>query len=126
MTTGNNNNSNSVSSAQANNNLSNASQPAALNRSTNLANTPRSALSNGGHLPSPMNSMSMPGAQKAAMAAQQNWRQGLNNNPVPPMNQADPAMLKDLAMMNTLAAGFNGGVNGMNINNMANLAAMAK
>ncbi|PLW14232.1 hypothetical protein PCANC_14506 [Puccinia coronata f. sp. avenae] len=125
MTTGNNNNSNSVSSAQVNNNLSNASQPAALNRSTNLANTPRSALSNGGHLPSPMNSMSMPGAQKAAMAAQQNWRQGLNNNPVPPMNQADPALLKDLAMMNTLAAGFNGGVNGMNINNMANLAAMA-
>jgi hypothetical protein len=73
-----------------------------------------------------MNAQSMMGAQKAAVAAQQNWRQGLNSASMPSMNQPDPNMLKDLAMMNTLAAGLNGGINGMNMNGMANLAAVAK
>ncbi|KAI7958634.1 hypothetical protein MJO28_002425 [Puccinia striiformis f. sp. tritici] len=118
-----NTNNNSVGSNQGNNLLTNSTNQSATQ--TRLPNPPRSAISNGAPLPSPMNPQSMLGAQKAAVAAQQNWRQGLNSAPLPPMNQNDPAMLKDLAMMNQLAAGLNGGMNGMNMNGMANLAAMA-
>ncbi|KAA1079081.1 hypothetical protein PGT21_030969 [Puccinia graminis f. sp. tritici] len=120
-----NTNNNSVGSAQANNLSTNTSQSATHNPNTNPVNTPRSAMSNGMPLSSPMNAQSMLGAQKAAVAAQQNWRQGLNSASMPSMNQPDPTMLKDLAMMNTLAAGLNGGINGMNMNGMANLAAVA-
>lgn len=121
VTSGMNTSSNGAGLSQGSNHLSdNTSQSAAQIRSPNP-----SAIGTAAPSPIPMTSQSMPGAQKAAMAAQQNWRQKLNSPSVPPTNQADPAMLKDLAMMNTLTAGFNAGVNGMNINGMANLAAMA-
>lgn len=84
---------------------------------------PRSALhaNNTGGLPSPMSTQSLINAQQAAMAAQQNWRNGLNSPNVAAATP-DPSMVNNLAMMNTLA-GLN---SGMNLNGMANMAAMAK
>ncbi|KAG0148173.1 hypothetical protein CROQUDRAFT_41826 [Cronartium quercuum f. sp. fusiforme G11] len=84
---------------------------------------PRSALhanNVGGGMPSPISTQSLLNAQQAAMAAQQNWRNGLNSPGIQNVGN-DPTMVNNLAMMNTLA-GFNGG---MNINGMANMAAMA-
>ncbi|KNZ63828.1 hypothetical protein VP01_1097g3 [Puccinia sorghi] len=120
-TSGINTRSNGAGLSQGSNHLSEkTSQSTAQTRSPNP-----SVIGTAAPSPTPMTSQPMPGAQKAAMAAQQNWRQKLNSPSVPPTNQPDPALLKDLAMMNTLTAGFNAGVNGMNINGMANLAAMA-
>ncbi|KAH9807886.1 hypothetical protein DFH28DRAFT_710935 [Melampsora americana] len=130
MTSGQNSNNNSQSGMSSS--MGHASAPhiytgngqGMQNRTGGLSNSyggPRSALhsSGGGGMPSPMTTQSLLNAQQAAMAAQQNWRNGLNSPNV--SNAApDPTMVNNLAMMNTLA-GFNGG---MNLNGMANMAAM--
>lgn len=83
----------------------------------NVGRTGLSSSINAGSLSSPLSSQSLLNSQQAAMAAQQNWRNGLNS-PGMAMNAPDSNMV---AMMNTLA-GMNGG---MNVNGIANLAAMA-
>ncbi|MBW0523449.1 hypothetical protein O181_063164 [Austropuccinia psidii MF-1] len=94
-----------------------------LGQSTASANGPRVGLTSSPALPlpSPLTAQSLLGAQQAAMAAQQNWRNGLSSPNLPVMGPPDASLVNNYNMMNTLA-GLNGGVN---MNGLANLAAMA-
>ncbi|PLW53290.1 hypothetical protein PCANC_06183 [Puccinia coronata f. sp. avenae] len=79
------------------------------------------SASSGPTLTNLMSAQPFLGASQPAMAAQQQWRNGLSSPNTQSLNSPDPAMVNNLAMMNTLA-GLNGG---MDMNSMANLAAMA-
>jgi len=101
--------------------------PGMLSRTMPSSNNTSSAhlssamsASSGPALPNHMSAQSMLGASQTAMAAQQHWRNGLNSPNTQSLNSPDPTMLNNLAMMNTLA-GLNGG---MDMNSIANLAAM--
>ncbi|OAV98692.1 hypothetical protein PTTG_07709 [Puccinia triticina 1-1 BBBD Race 1] len=123
---GTNKNSNSVGSPQPDRLFRNSTgQSAAKNGNKNPTNTNLSAMRNGKTLYSPMNPQYMLGAQKGAVATQNNWHQGLKSASMASMNQHDPNMLNELVMLNTLTAGINGETNGVNLNGMANLAAMS-
>lgn len=111
------NNSTAVNQTSSSNPVStHQGQSTTQGRHANPTFTPRSAMSNPTSLPSPLH------AQQAAVAAQQNWRNGRSNTSMSPGNNADPSIFNNLAVMNSLAAGLHGG---MNVNGMANLAAMA-
>ncbi|WAR53475.1 hypothetical protein PtB15_2B906 [Puccinia triticina] len=124
-------NSSTNSNAQASNQSASNHQPngqsGMLSRtlpSTNNSNAHLSSAmsaSSGPALPNLISAQSLLGASQTSMAASQpNWRNGLNSPNTQSLNSPDPTMVNNLAMMNTLA-GLNGG---MDMNSIANLAAM--